>query len=83
MLFMVPIYAMVSFLSYNYYYHAIYFQVMRDCYEAFAVTGFFTLLCSYMAPDLHSQKEYFCGIKPKKWIWPISWVQKCSGREPG
>jgi hypothetical protein len=61
----------------------IYFQAMRDFYEAFAITSFFTLLCSYMAPDIHSQKEYFRGTKPKKWVWPMSWVQKCSGGEPG
>ncbi|KAL8816208.1 MAG: hypothetical protein Q9223_004747, partial [Gallowayella weberi] len=68
---MVPIYATVSFLSYTFYYHAIYFEVLRDCYEAFAIASFFALLCHYIAPDLHSQKDYFRGIKPKSWVMVI------------
>ena len=82
-LFMVPIYAFVSFLSYYFYRHAIYFEVMRDCYEAFAIASFFALLCHYIAPDLHSQKDYFRGLKPKGWVWPISWIKKCTGGERG
>ena len=80
---MIPIYALVSFLSYYYYTHAIYWQVMRDCYEAFAIASFFTLLSSFIASDLHQQKDYFRGIKPKRWIWPIPWMQKCCGGERG
>lgn len=74
---MVPIYAIVSFLSYAFYYHAIYFEVIRDCYEAFAIASFFALLCHYIAPDLHNQKDYFRGVKPKTWIWPLSWATRC------
>lgn len=76
-LFMVPIYATVSFLSYAFYYHAIYFEVIRDCYEAFAIASFFALLCHYTAPDLHNQKDYFRGLKPRPWVWPLSWAAKC------
>jgi hypothetical protein len=76
---MIPIYATVSFLSYLYYRHAIYFEVLRDCYEAFAIASFFTLLCHYLADNLHDQKEYFRSVSPKNWIWPLTWVQKCSG----
>ncbi|KAL8896456.1 MAG: hypothetical protein Q9192_003090, partial [Flavoplaca navasiana] len=70
-LFMVPIYATVSFLSYAFYWHAIYFEVVRDCYEAFAIASFFALLCHYTAPDLHSQKDYFRSIRPKPWVMLI------------
>ncbi|KAI4104063.1 MAG: hypothetical protein L6R37_003469 [Teloschistes peruensis] len=66
---MVPIYATVSFLSYAFYWHAIYFEVIRDCYEAFAIASFFALLCHYIAPDLHNQKDYFRGLKPKPWFY--------------
>ena len=76
---MVPVYAFVSFLSYYFYRHAIYFEVIRDCYEAFAIASFFALLCHYIAPDLHSQKDYFRSLRPKNWILPISWVQRCAG----
>lgn len=76
---MIPVYAMVSFLSYLYYRHAIYFEVVRDCYEAFAIASFFTLLCNYLAPTLHDQKDFFRVMTPKNWIWPLTWMQKCSG----
>lgn len=80
---MVPVYATVSFLSFLYYRHAVYFEVLRDCYEAFAIASFFTLLCHYIADDLHQQKNYFRTIRPKAWIWPIPWLQKCWGGEHG
>lgn len=82
-LFMVPIYAVVSFLSYKYYRHTIYFEVIRDCYEAFAIASFFALLCHYIGPDLRNQKDYFRQITPKPWLWPASWMQKCCGGSRG
>ncbi|KAK7544627.1 organic solute transporter Ostalpha-domain-containing protein [Phyllosticta citribraziliensis] len=78
-LLMIPIYAAVSLLSIHYYTNHIYFEVIRDCYEAFAISSFFTLLCHYIAPTLHEQKEYFRNVEPKNWVWPMTWAQKCSG----
>jgi ABC-type sugar transport system permease subunit len=83
-LFMLPVYAIVSFVSYKYYKHAIYWEVLRDCYEAFAIASFFTLMCHYLAKDLHEQKEWFRelanhGKGIKNWVWPIPWMQKCTG----
>ena len=78
-LFMVPIYSVVSFLSYRYYLHAVYFDVLMNCYEAFAIASFFNLLCAYIAPDLHSQKDYFRTLQPRSWVWPLSWIKKCCG----
>lgn len=80
-LFMIPIYSFVSFLSYVFYTKAIYFEVLRDCYEAFAIASFFTLLCNYIAPNLHDQKEYFRTLIPKNWLWQMFWLQKCTGGE--
>lgn len=82
-LFMVPIYALVSFLSIVFYTHSVYYEVIRDCYEAFAIASFFSLMCAYLAEDLHNQKQYFRGIKPKPWIWPMKYLQKCAGGENG
>ena len=76
---MIPVYSVVSFLSYVNYKHAVYFQLVRDCYEAFAIASFFTLLCHYVAPTLHDQKDFFRSQRPKNWVWPIPWFQKCSG----
>ena len=78
---MVPIYATVSFLSFLFYRHSIYFEVIRDCYEAFAMASFFALLCHYIAPDLHNQKDYFRGVRPVNWVWPMGWCQRCTGGE--
>lgn len=80
-LMMIPIYSTVSFLSYLYYRHTIYFQVLRDCYEAFAISAFFTLLCNYIAPNLHDQKDYFRGLTAKNWFWGVFGLQKCTGGE--
>jgi hypothetical protein len=82
-LFMVPVYAAASFLSFWFYWQAIYFEVISSCYEAFAIASFFALLCHYIAPDLHEQKAYFRGIAPKPWVWPLGWLKKCCGGERG
>jgi ABC-type sugar transport system permease subunit len=78
-LFMIPVYAIVSFVSYMFYKHAIYWEVLRDCYEAFAIASFFTLLCHYLEPTLKEQKNHFRRVTPRNWVWPIPWVQKCTG----
>ena len=76
---MIPIYALVSWLSFWQYKHTIYYQVLRDCYEAFAIAAFFTLMCNYCAPNIHEQKEYFRHQRPKKWVLPLNWIQRCTG----
>ena len=81
---MIPVYATSSWLSLRFYWHAIYFQVLSDCYEAFAISSFFSLMCHYIAPDLHDQKHYFREMTPvQPWVWPISWFRKCCGGERG
>ncbi|KAF2423721.1 DUF300-domain-containing protein [Tothia fuscella] len=87
-LFMIPVYAIISLVSYLFYKHALYWEVLRDCYEAFAIASFFTLLCHYLEPTLHEQKEYFRGMSSggrlRNWVWPLGWVQSCTGgREKG
>ncbi|KAL4788094.1 organic solute transporter Ostalpha-domain-containing protein [Aspergillus varians] len=82
-LLMIPIYALVAWISTYYYKNAVYFDVLGDCYEAFTISAFFALLCHYIAPDLHTQKEYFRGIQPRNWVWPLNWMQKCFGGKDG
>jgi len=82
-LFMIPVYATASFLGFWFYWHYIYFSVISDCYEAFAIASFFALLCHYIAPDLHNQKNYFRSIQPKPWVLPISWFKRCCGGDRG
>ncbi|KAI5296417.1 hypothetical protein KEM52_002829 [Ascosphaera acerosa] len=78
-LFMVPIYSVVSFLSLYFYRKSVYFEVLRDCYEAFAIASFFSLLCNYVGDDLHDQKNYFREAVPKPWMWPIRSFKRCCG----
>lgn len=78
---MIPIYSVVSFLNYMFYRKAVYFEVLRDCYEAFAISSFFALLCHYIAPNLHDQKNYFRSVKPKNWFWGVFGFQYLTGGE--
>ena len=48
---MVPIYAIESFLSLKFKDDAIYFDMVRDTYEAFALYFFFKLCVSYLQGD--------------------------------
>lgn len=80
---MVPVYAIASFLSILYYWYEVYFEVISECYEAFAIASFFALLCHYIAPTVHDQKDYFRGITPKRWVWPMNWVAKPFGDQNG
>ncbi|RDL36210.1 Uncharacterized protein BP5553_06822 [Venustampulla echinocandica] len=82
-LFMIPVYSAASFLAFWFYWHAIYFHVISECYEAFAIASFFALMCHYIAPDLHEQKHYFRTIEPVGWVWPVSWAMKCCGGQRG
>ncbi|KAK3722110.1 hypothetical protein LTR37_002542 [Vermiconidia calcicola] len=78
-LLLIPVYSVVSFLSYLYYQHAIYFDILEGCYEAFAISSFFTLLCHYIAPNLHDQKDYFRTLTPVNWFWGVFGLQLVSG----
>lgn len=82
-LWMIPIYSVVAWLSIYFYRKSVYFGVLGDCYEAFTIAAFFSLLCYYIAPDLHMQKDYFRAIKPKSWVWPLTWLARCCGGERG
>ncbi|KAJ4389913.1 hypothetical protein N0V93_007385 [Gnomoniopsis smithogilvyi] len=83
-LLMVPIYAASNFLQLVFYHHAVYYEVISDCYEAFAISSFFSLMCQYMAPTLHEQKHFFRQLSPiKPWVAPVNWFAKCCGGDRG
>lgn len=68
---MIPTYSILSFLSLLFYEKAVYLELLRSCYEAFAIASYFTLMCHYVAPTLHDQKEYFRNVRPKPWMFPL------------
>jgi len=74
-LFMIPVYAIVSFLSLLFYTEVVYLELIRTCYEAYVIASFFTLMCHYIAPNLHEQKEYFRNVKPQPWVFPLNKVK--------
>ncbi|CAL1711248.1 unnamed protein product [Somion occarium] len=89
-LFMVPIYAMISFASYLFWNHSTPLLLLRDCYESTVLTSFFYLLLTYLSPDPAEQKEIFRkeglsrendrearrkGQKPRKWVLPLGFVR--------
>jgi hypothetical protein len=72
---MVPIYAIISFLSYRFYREAIYYETIRDCYEAFVIHSFFTLLLTYLG-DSHEARQVktasAAGSDHKKLFFPLN-----------
>ncbi|CAG8657599.1 19711_t:CDS:2 [Racocetra persica] len=54
---MVPIYAVISWLSYRFFHYSIYFETVRDCYEAFVLAAFFALLTQYVEDSPDESKE--------------------------
>ncbi|KAH7159817.1 organic solute transporter Ostalpha-domain-containing protein [Dactylonectria estremocensis] len=83
-LFMVPVYSASSLLQIFFYEHAVYVEVISQCYEAFALAAFFALVCHYVAPDVRSQKAFFRGMRPiKPWIFPLSLFARCCGGQRG
>jgi len=68
-LLMVPIYAANSWLSLRLYWLSVYFDVLRDCYEAFVILSFFYLLIDMLGgyehcKDIMERKPSFRPIPP-------------------
>jgi hypothetical protein len=72
---MIPVYTIISFFSLLFYQRTVYLELVRNCYEAYVIASFFTLMCHYVAPNLHDQKEYFRNVQPKPWVFPLNKVK--------
>ncbi|KAI0032129.1 organic solute transporter Ostalpha-domain-containing protein, partial [Vararia minispora EC-137] len=90
LLFMVPIYAIISTLSFVFWNHATALLLIRDCYEGVVLVSFFYLLLTYLSPDPEIQKAIFRadglskendfararrGEKPQAWFFPLCRLQ--------
>lgn len=71
---MVPIYALDSFISFRLYNIAIYFDLLRDCYEAFVINTFFCLLIEYTG-GYQKTKEAFAKHERVKLLFPLNCIQ--------
>ncbi|KIK61210.1 hypothetical protein GYMLUDRAFT_43292 [Collybiopsis luxurians FD-317 M1] len=89
-LFMVPIYAIISFASYLFWNHSTPLLLIRDGYESTVLTSFFYLLLNYLSHDIDEQKAIFMknglsreydrealrkGETPSKWMFPLGFVK--------
>ncbi|KAL1944940.1 hypothetical protein VTO73DRAFT_2560 [Trametes versicolor] len=89
-LFMVPLYALISTASYFWWNHSTPLLLIRDCYESTVLTAFFYLLLLYVSPDVNVQKEIFRknglsrehdrrrrkrGEPPQKWMLPLGFMR--------
>ncbi|KAJ3357381.1 hypothetical protein HDU83_007312 [Entophlyctis luteolus] len=68
-LLLVPVYAIISWLAFRFYWRAVYFFIIRDCYEAFVIYSFYTLILQFLGPTVQSQKLAF--VNKQKMLWPI------------
>jgi hypothetical protein len=90
-LFMVPIYAWVSFASYLYWNHSTILILLRDGYESTVLTSFFYLLLLYIDPEPEGQKDIMRkeglswendeearrqGKSVKKWALPFGSIKR-------
>jgi len=69
-LLMVPIYSIDSWLGFRFYWLSVYFDFFRDCYEAFVIYTFYTLLVEYCG-GYERTKAWFEGQPPFKLVIPF------------
>ncbi|KAF0541708.1 organic solute transporter Ostalpha-domain-containing protein [Gigaspora margarita] len=67
----IPIYAVISWLSYRFFHYSIYFEAVRDCYEAFVIAAFFALLTQYVEDSTEETKEILNNIEKKSCPFPL------------
>ncbi|PIA14427.1 DUF300-domain-containing protein [Coemansia reversa NRRL 1564] len=78
---MIPIYSVISFLSYRFYREAPYYTAVRDCYEAFAIAAFYMLLLQYVGDSSADQKHSMLAKRGLKWTFPLNcFVMNPAGR---
>jgi len=71
---MVPIYAIDSFFSFRFYWLSVYFDIIRDCYEAFVIYTFYSLLISFMG-GYQQGKEIFAQRGKFKLALPLCCIK--------
>ncbi|KAJ1932263.1 hypothetical protein FBU59_006432, partial [Linderina macrospora] len=71
---MIPIYSIISFLSYRFYREAPYYTAVRDCYEAFAIASFYMLLLQYIGASSAEQKKAMLAKRGMKWTFPFGCI---------
>ncbi|KAI8865675.1 DUF300-domain-containing protein [Ramicandelaber brevisporus] len=71
-LFMVPLYAILTFFSYRYYAHSPYWEAARDTYESIALASFFVLILQYVGESHSHQRNYLAVGERRKLLFPLN-----------
>ncbi|KAJ1728469.1 hypothetical protein LPJ61_004015, partial [Coemansia biformis] len=69
---MIPVYSIISFLSYRFYREAPYYTAVRNCYEAFVIAAFYMLLLQYIGDSSAEQKQSMLAKQDLKWTFPFN-----------
>lgn len=70
---MLPVYSIISLMSYIYYPQAMIYNTISTAYEAFALCSFFLLLRTYLDPDVRGLKHDLKSRTITYWAWPLSY----------
>lgn len=73
-LWMVPIYAVDSWLSLRFKEARFYIDPIRECYEAFVIYNFFMYLVAYLEDEYGDINAYFMVKEQVPHLWPLSRV---------
>jgi hypothetical protein len=72
-LFMVPIYAVDCWLALRFKDSTIYFDTVRECYEAYVIYNFYTYCTVYLQEFCNPGLEHIVARKPQQsHVWPVS-----------
>jgi len=71
-LWMVPIYAVDSWMSLRFKEARIYIDPVRECYEAFVIYNFYMYLVAYLEDEYGDIRTYFSTKEQVNHIWPMS-----------
>ncbi|KAJ3171397.1 hypothetical protein HK101_011254 [Irineochytrium annulatum] len=69
-LLIVPIYSGISWFAFRFYTKAVYYFTIRDCYEAFVIYSFFSLIMLYLGETAHVQRMALIG--KQKMAFPMT-----------
>ncbi|KAI9005684.1 organic solute transporter Ostalpha-domain-containing protein [Hyaloraphidium curvatum] len=74
-LLMVPIYSILSCISYRYVWYSVYLDVLRDAYEGFVLYSFYHLLLHYLGLTPEAQSARLSHISRRSLPAPLCCVQ--------
>ncbi|WPT16217.1 Transmembrane protein 184C [Picochlorum sp. SENEW3] len=78
-LWMVPIYAVDSWLCLRFKDASFYIDPVRECYEAFVIYNFYMYLVGYLEDEYGDVASYFSTKEQVQHIWPVNkWIRPWS-----